>query len=96
MDFNANLLPIVLAFVAALPGILAFLIQLRKSKVENTSLITDAATDVIKTLREEIDRLKEENKELKTRISELEDCETMLKQCQLDIEELYKIMNHGG
>ena len=95
MDFNNSLLPIILGFVASLPGILAFIIQLRKSKVEGDSLITDAAVDVIKTLQEEIKRLNEKNEKLQKRVDDLEDCEKELHQCKLDIEDLFKLVNGG-
>ena len=57
--------PIIIAVVADIPGILAYIGQLRKGKVDAADILVDSATDLIQPLRAEIAELRVEISKIK-------------------------------
>jgi hypothetical protein len=55
-----SLIPITIAVVAAIPGVLAYLSQRKKSEAEAADVLTGAATALIIPLRQEIADLRDE------------------------------------
>jgi chromosome segregation ATPase len=55
---TTQITPIIIAIVAALPGLLAFIAQLRKEKVDIVKVSQEAAIGMIKPLQEEVSRLR--------------------------------------
>ena len=76
----AQIVPIVIAVVAAVPGVLALISEGSKIKVDAQKVAQEAAIDIINPLREEM-------KALRIRVGELE---TLLKAKDARIDELEK------
>jgi hypothetical protein len=55
-----SLIPIAIAVVAALPGILAYLAQRKKDEADTADVLTGTATALILPLRQEIEDLRDE------------------------------------
>lgn len=91
---------ILIASIAAIPGLLAIFLQYRKSKSEinkdkseATKLITEAAGGVIKNLKEEICRLERKIEKLVEANKELDGCKDQLEEAMYKIAELEKSVN---
>lgn len=61
---KSQIAPIVIAIIAALPGLFAIIAQLRKEKTDSVKVAQDAAVQIIEPLRQEVKRLQDEIKEL--------------------------------
>ena len=88
---------ILIATIAAIPGLLAIFLQYRKSKSEinkdkseATKLITEAAGGVIKNLKEEICRLEIKIEKLVEANKELDGCKDQLDEAMHKIAKLEK------
>jgi uncharacterized protein (DUF3084 family) len=78
---NSQIVPIIIAIVAATPGIFALISESRKVKVDAQKVAQEAAVEIINPLREEMKLLRIRVSELETlvkakdeRITELERC----------------------
>jgi hypothetical protein len=63
--------PLIVAFVAALPGLYALLSQSRKDNAEAVGAISAAARQLVEPLRLENKELREQNEELEQKFDEL-------------------------
>ena len=61
--------PIIIALIAATPGIFAFISQLRKEKVDSVKVAQDAMLSVITPMKDELARLRLRVTELETLVS---------------------------
>jgi uncharacterized protein (DUF3084 family) len=78
---STQIIPIIIAVVAALPGIFALISESRKVKIDAQKVAQEAAIEIINPLREEMKTLRVRVSELETlviakdvRITELERC----------------------
>jgi uncharacterized protein (DUF3084 family) len=79
---TTQIVPIVIAVIAAVPGIFALVSESRKVKIDAQKVAQDAAVEIINPLREEM-------KSLRARVSELE---TLLKAKDARIDELERCL----
>ena len=61
----SQIVPIIIAIIAAIPGVFALVSESRKTRIDAVRVAQDAAIEIINPLREEI-------KALRARVSELE------------------------
>ena len=61
-----DLTQIIVSALIAIPGILALLAQRKKTSAEVTDVLTDAALDIVRELKEQIDSLRFESNEAAT------------------------------
>lgn len=71
MDITV-VVPIIVAFIVAIPGIYAAYGQMKKESANITKVAQDAALEIINPLREEVKILREDAKLLRAKIGELE------------------------
>lgn len=71
MDISV-VIPIIVALIAAAPGIYLFIAQLKKDEVDATKIAQEAAISIIKPLRDEIDRLRSHIAELEKNLENKE------------------------
>ncbi len=64
-----NIITLIVALVAALPGIFAFWRQTRREKAEITKLVTEAASTMIEKLKTELKETEDELRLLKTELA---------------------------
>lgn len=86
-----QIIPIIIAIIAASPGIFAFVSQLRKEKVDSVKVAQDAMLSVILPMKDEISRLQTKISELETKVKEKDDkideLEKLVDKRNLEIEE---------
>lgn len=78
---STQIIPIIIAVIAAIPGVFALISESRKTKIDAQKVAQEAAVEIINPLREEMKTLRIRIGELETlvkakdeRITELERC----------------------
>jgi len=86
-----QIVPIIIAIIAASPGIFAFISQLRKEKVDSVKVAQDAMLSVITPMKDELARLRTRVTELEALVAakdtKIEELEKLVDRRNLEIEE---------